>query len=132
MAVLYAGRLDRKLATMGAEVTGVSSIAMYGSPLMGLMTELTGSDPTAPFASLPSPARATTPAPRAGAARPATCGSSVRSGGCVAHVSVRKVNGTPPVRPGPRRAHVPAAPRAPGAWRAWGSGVGGGGREGIG
>ena len=36
--VRYAGRLERKLATMGAEVTGVSSIPMKGSPLRGLMT----------------------------------------------------------------------------------------------
>lgn len=33
--VRYAGKLLRKLATMGAEVTGVSSMPMNGSPLMG-------------------------------------------------------------------------------------------------
>jgi len=36
--VLYAGRLLKKFATMGAEVTGVSSIPMKGSPLIGCTT----------------------------------------------------------------------------------------------
>lgn len=36
--VLYAGRLDRKPATRGEEVTGVSSMPMKGSPLMGWTT----------------------------------------------------------------------------------------------
>ena len=36
--VRYAGRLERKLATTGADVTGVSSMPMNGSPLMGLIT----------------------------------------------------------------------------------------------
>ena len=40
----YAGRLDRKFATMGAEVTGVSSMPMKGSPLMGLITCACSSD----------------------------------------------------------------------------------------
>merc|ERR1712144_107343 len=36
--VLYAGRFDKKLATIGAEVTGVSIMPMKGSPLIGLTT----------------------------------------------------------------------------------------------
>jgi hypothetical protein len=36
--VLYAGRFDKKFETIGAEVTGVSSIPMNGSPLIGLIT----------------------------------------------------------------------------------------------
>lgn len=35
--VRYAGRFDRKLATSGEEVTGVSSMPMNGSPLIGLI-----------------------------------------------------------------------------------------------
>ena len=34
--VRYAGRFERKLATSGEEVTGVSSIPIKGSPLIGL------------------------------------------------------------------------------------------------
>jgi len=36
--VLYAGRFDKKLDTIGADVIGVSSIPMNGSPLMGFIT----------------------------------------------------------------------------------------------
>ena len=36
--VLYAGRFDKKLETIGADVTGVYSIPMKGTPLMGFMT----------------------------------------------------------------------------------------------
>lgn len=36
--VRYAGKLLKKLATMGAEVTGVSSMPMNGSPLIGWTT----------------------------------------------------------------------------------------------
>lgn len=36
--VLYAGRLDRNPATRGEDVTGVSSMPMKGSPLIGWTT----------------------------------------------------------------------------------------------
>jgi len=36
--VLYAGRFDKKFDTIGADVTGVSSIPIKGSPLIGFMT----------------------------------------------------------------------------------------------
>ena len=41
--VRYAGRLLKKFATIGAEVTGVSIIPMKGSPLIGLTTWFFGS-----------------------------------------------------------------------------------------
>jgi hypothetical protein len=36
--VRYAGRFDKKVATAGEEVTGVSSMPTNGSPLRGWMT----------------------------------------------------------------------------------------------